>query len=196
MFPPNSEKNDLTIHSNTLKPHISKRETNWKTASQSQQNSKSHTNSVGRITISCSPGLNFNASEFCLWKVFLICYHHPQIPIQFDFFGGNMVGLKLVWIVWFISWVIYLWSVFFHKKIAKGDDGAKNAMRSPHIPQEMLSEESVVFNKLFSSSFRTQFISFNKTPVWAFLKERLLVNTYEDLQVIHLFRQPNFRIRC
>ncbi len=38
---------------------------------------------------------------------------------------------------------------FFIKKIAKGDDGAKNAMRSPHIPQEMLSEESVVFNKLF-----------------------------------------------
>jgi hypothetical protein len=89
MFPPNSKKNNFTIHSNTWKPDISKCETNWKTTSQSQQNS------VGRITISCSPRLNFGASELSL-EGFSDLLSSPQIPIQFDFFGGNVVALKLV----------------------------------------------------------------------------------------------------
>jgi hypothetical protein len=50
---------------------------------------------VGRITISCSPRLNFGASELSL-EGFSDLLSSPQIPIQFDFFGGNVVALKLV----------------------------------------------------------------------------------------------------
>jgi hypothetical protein len=59
--------------------------------------------------------------------------------------GGIEISLNCL--IHFLGYLFF--KHLFTLKYAKGDDGAKNAMRSPHIPQEMLSEESVAFNKLF-----------------------------------------------